>query len=87
METITFKYKLGEKARDKVTGLEGILVSRCENLNGCLRYTIQPKVDKEGKYPESFWFDQDQIELLPQPAVETKKNFTGGPPTRAVQNQ
>ena len=85
MEVVEFKYPLGTRAKDKVSGLVGMIISRCENLNGCLRYTIQPPIDKDGKIVESYWFDEDQIEIINEKPVEVKKNFTGGPPTLARQ--
>ena len=37
---------LGNKVRDKVTGMEGIAVSRVEYLNGCVQYAVQPPYKK-----------------------------------------
>lgn len=54
---------LGSKARDKVSGVEGILTVRTEWLHGGDRYDIQPP-SKDGKIPDSQTFDEPQIEIL-----------------------
>ena len=86
MENVYFKLRLGAKVRDKVSGLKGTVVSRSENLNGCKRYTIQPKVGDDGKHPDAYWFDEDQIELI-HTGVNIPKTGTGGPPGRAPSNK
>ena len=71
---------LGSKVRDTVTGLTGIATCRCEYLNGCVRYAVQPSVDKDGKYIDSYWIDEGQIKVLKEPAVLRKSGkATGGP--------
>lgn len=64
MSGLIFKHKLGERAKDKITGFEGILIARCEFLTGCNRYCIQPTELKDGKPIDSIYFDEDQIEIL-----------------------
>lgn len=71
---------LGVKVKDRVTGLTGVTTIRSEHLNGCWRYTIQPPVDKEGKLPDAYWFDESNIEVLEtKPVVEHHAVRTGGP--------
>ena len=70
--------KLGVKAKDKVTGFTGILVARTEWLNGCVRVTLQPPMDKDGKIPESGTFDEPQIEVVGK-GVQAHQAPTGGP--------
>lgn len=54
---------LGFKARDKVSGVEGIITSLSELYNGCLQFGIQPAGD--GKtVPDSWSFDIQQVEVL-----------------------
>jgi len=36
--------RLGNKVRDKVSGIEGIVTGRCEYLNGCVQYCVTTKV-------------------------------------------
>ena len=82
-KSIKFKFDLGVKVRDRVSGIEGIVDMRAEYLNGCLRYSVQPKVSTENpeKMPGSFWIDEDQIEMIDSGLNENpvKKSSTGGP--------
>jgi len=34
--------RLGDVAKDRVTGFEGVTVARIEYLNGCIQYQLQP---------------------------------------------
>lgn len=68
--------KLGNKARDKVTGFEGIAISKIEYLNGCIQFCIKPKSDN-GKMPGGEYIDIQQLEFIDDGvAVEAKP--TGG---------
>lgn len=81
------RVKLGVKAKDRITGFEGIVICVSEWLNGCLRITIQPQAMHEGKPVDNQTFDAEQVE-----AVEVETGFTqmtpsGGPsiaPKRAA---
>lgn len=61
---------LGDKVRDTVTGLEGIVTSRSEFLNGCIRVGIQPQEVKDGKPADSVWVDEPQCEVVKAAVVE-----------------
>jgi len=54
--------KLGQKAKDKVTGFEGIIIARIEYLFGCNQYGLAPEA-KDGK-TETCWFDEGRITVL-----------------------
>lgn len=70
---------LGDKVRDRVTGLEGILTGKTFWLNGCVRGVIQGRVDKDGKVPQSEGVDIEQLELVEAGACTIEKEPTGGP--------
>lgn len=71
--------KLGTKVKDKVTGFVGIATSRIEFLNGCVQYSVKPKMKKgENKVPESSFFDEQQLEILEKKKLDIKKKSTGG---------
>ena len=72
-----FKHELGAKAEAKVSGLKGIIVSRCECLFGCNRYHIQPKVDKDMKVPDGWWVDEDDVTVIGKGVARVEKS-TGG---------
>lgn len=74
---MTTTIPLGSKCRDTVSGWEGTATARYEYMNGCVRYEISAH-DKDGK-PESFVFDEQQIEVIPADPVVTERRATGGP--------
>jgi len=59
-----FLHKLGVKAKDKITGFEGVITTRCEFLTGCNRYCLQPTELRDGKPIDSLYFDEAQIEVI-----------------------
>jgi hypothetical protein len=56
--------KLGKKAKDKVTGFEGIITSKHIYLTGCAQYGLQPSIDKDGKVPDMKYFDEGRLEII-----------------------
>jgi len=83
------RIELGDRVKDKITGLEGIVTGRYEYLYGCLRMSVQPEKAKDGKPVESFVLDEPQLELLKKAVIvppqgttakdEPKKERTHGP--------
>ena len=72
--------RLGDKARDSVSGFEGICVARTEWLNGCWRITLQPVgLDKDGKPQDTQTFDDFQLEVIIPGSVRSGSKSTGGP--------
>lgn len=59
-----FELELGLKAKDKISGMTGILTARCEFLTGCNRYCISPQELKDGRPIEGMYFDEAQIEII-----------------------
>lgn len=70
---------LGKKVKDRVSGFTGIAVSEHRYINGCMRITIQPEVDKDGKLPETATFDEPQLEIVISKKKIKGENTTGGP--------
>ena len=78
--------QLGDKARDTVTGFEGICVARTDWISGCARLTLQPPTSKDGKIPDAQTFDEPMLALVKRAALAVGPKKTGGPrpePTRA----
>ena len=74
--------KLGQEAKDKVTGFKGILTARCQYITGCDQYQISPAgLDSDNKLKELYQFDEGRIEILgpgiAEKEVQAKKK--GGP--------
>ena len=56
--------KLGQLAKDVVTGFTGVLTGHANYLTGCDQYSIQPLVDDKGKLEDARWFDDGRIEII-----------------------
>lgn len=63
---MSFKFHRGEYLRDIITGFSGVVVSRVDNLTGCNRYCLQPRIDKDGKLVESAWIDEPTLDYDPE---------------------
>lgn len=61
--------RLGSKVRDIVTGITGIAITESRFLTGCLRYSIQPPADNDGKRPTIESGDEHHLEVLELPEV------------------
>lgn len=73
---------LGDKVKDKITGFKGIAIARCDYLNGCQCYEVQPPCGKDRKMPQPIWIDVQQLELTgAKPKVYSGRR-TGGPQDR-----
>jgi hypothetical protein len=59
--------RLGSEAQDKVSGIKGIVVAETRWLYGCLRYSLQPQVKKDGTVPDALSFDEDSLRVLRTP--------------------
>jgi hypothetical protein len=67
-----FEFEVGETLKDKVTGYEGICVSRSEYLTGCNRYALQSSKLIEGKPSDWHHFDEHQLEKVNKKKLEIK---------------
>lgn len=71
--------KLGDKAKDRISGFTGIVTGEFKYLNGCVRLQLEPdKLDKDGKVIEGRIFDIEQIVLV-QADKHPVLARTGGP--------
>lgn len=77
-----FKFKLGDRARDMITGCEGIITRRTQWLNNCNTYGLQSSELKDGAPQDPYNLDEPQIELVEE-KVHKASRSTGGP-NRAV---
>jgi hypothetical protein len=71
------KYQLGEKLKDTVTGLTGIATQKCEMLNGCVQFYLQPPRKKDGDAQKGEWVDDQQLVKL-DAGINRKVSGTGG---------
>lgn len=68
-----FQFDLGDKVKDRISGLIGIVMSRSEHLTGCNRYWASPQEVKDGKPAEGAWFDEDVLELISAEEVKRRR--------------
>lgn len=74
---------LGEKVKDKISGLTGIATARLEYLNGCVQYTVSPRLEKGKTELVAYNIDEENLEVVGK-RVKIKKNTTGGPTHKAM---
>ena len=80
------KIELGSKVKDIVSGFVGIAIVRLEYLNGCVRYTVQAKQNKEDDVL-TMDIDIEQLEVIGMGILKKKKvTKTGGPKDFKVRN-
>ena len=68
--------KLGNKVKCTVTGFTGIAVSKVEYLNGCVQYSVEPKV-KDNEKKKSEWIDVEQL-IVVSKGIFVESVPTGG---------
>lgn len=67
---------LGDRVKDRISGVQGIAVARTEWLYGCVRICIQQeKATKDGKPQDTFTVDEPQCEVLKAAAVGNRPTW------------
>lgn len=70
---------LGKKAKDRITGVEGVITSVSFDLYGCVQCTLNRGVDKDGKPYDVFWFDIGRMEVASAKRVMDPPDYDFGP--------
>jgi hypothetical protein len=70
--------KLGFKAKDKVTGVSGVITTVCFDLYGCVQAAITPPVEPGGDVKETRWFDVARLEVTDTERVMDVPDFSKG---------
>ena len=70
--------RLGDVAKDSISGFTGTVIAETNWLYGCKRMTLQPDKLHDGKPIESHTFDEPQLVLVSR-AGAVKEVKTGGP--------
>jgi hypothetical protein len=79
--------KLGDRAKDKISGFTGVVVAITNWLNGCQRVTIQPEELKDGRPIENCTFDAEQVEIVAHAMpAEAEPVAKGGPSIAPVRS-
>ena len=61
----------GDRAKDIISGYEGIAICRTEWIYGCVRVSLQAEETQEGKPVEAFTFDEAQLKLIKAQAIKS----------------
>jgi len=76
-----FKFALGTKVKDKITGYKGIIVSQTVYMTGCNRYGVQSqKLGNTGKPQDWVFIDEDQLVSCGK-IISLNRQQSGGPAT------
>lgn len=74
------RLKFGQKARDVISGFEGIVTGHASYITGCDRWGLTPLgVNAEGHTLETEWFDERRIEVISEKAVQLVQEAPAGP--------
>ena len=74
------RIKLGDTARDTITGFDGVVVCVSHYLHGCERLSLQRRgLTDEGRPHKWSTFDEPQLELVKDVTAEPSTDDTGGP--------
>lgn len=68
----------GKKAKDRITGFEGIIVAKTIYDTGCVHYAIKSQELHDGKPIDAHWFDDVHVELVSD-GIEVGQKPRGGP--------
>ena len=66
---------LGLKAKDKITGLTGIITCISFDLYGCIQVILNPGMKDDGTLGENVWFDISRMEILTKKPVIKVPDF------------
>lgn len=70
---------MGDEVKDTITGFKGTVIARTQWITGCDRLTLQPKMGKDGKLPESNSFDEGVLVLIKAKKRARATTRLGGP--------
>jgi len=71
--------ELGDEVKCKISGFRGIITATAQHLTGCDRICVSGKTGKDGKVPDSYWFDQTAVEILKKNKVQPTDFQEKGP--------
>ena len=61
-QQVTFKFALGEVVREIITGFEGVVMSQCNYISGCIQYgVLSRKLTNEGRTHDWIYYDENRL--------------------------
>jgi len=82
--------ELGDKVRCTLTGFTGTAVAKTEFINGCVQWSVLPRLRKKSKsltenvMPEEVGIDEQSLEIIKPLKKKVKKQDDGGPMTKGL---
>ena len=73
-----FKFYLGDKVKDLITGYEGVIIARSQYLTNCNTYGVKSVKLKDDAPMDTQWFDEPHVVLVIEKAYKANQT-TGGP--------
>lgn len=70
----------GDRVKDKITGMSGIVVGITTWLYGCKRMSVQQETLEKGKPSDLFIFDEPQLTLLKKNVIKPIKEIVKSEP-------
>jgi hypothetical protein len=70
--------ELRQKVKDQISGFKGLVTGRCAYISGCDQALVAPSVDKDGKLPDSQWFDVQRLIVVDAKPVSLDNTRTPG---------
>ncbi len=55
---------MGVEVEDKITGFKGIVTGFCTYISGCNQVLVQPRLDKDEKFVEGRWLDEQRLTVI-----------------------
>lgn len=75
----SFKFALRQKARCEISGVEGVITGRYDQLSGVNRYEVTP-LSVNGTAPRTVWIDEGQLVLVePKSAPQEQSTADAAP--------
>lgn len=68
---------MGKKAKDRLTGFEGVITGVSQFMTGCDQFHLQHGCSEDGKLGEGHWFDEQRLELLGGPTISLDNKRPG----------
>lgn len=70
---------IGHEVKDKVSDIEGVVISVSFDLYGCIQANVRPKkLDKEGKLKQGYWMDVSRLIVVTKKPLMEQPNFVWG---------
>jgi hypothetical protein len=73
------KPKIGDIAKDNITGFSGLIDAKIEYLTGCTQFRLQPRELKDSKIQECVWFDENRLTTTEAGVLPRQVTDLGGP--------